>query len=264
MMSVTWDDAPGGRDRHGTVRFRRAFAGGRRRHDDRADTTGSRPCSTRCSSPTAARSLSGRSVPVTSWARGRLRCSPTRTATRCIDSRPTRRTRSANQDIPVRAYLSVEEIIGAARKAKADAIYPGYGFLSENPRARRRLPRGRHHVHRAERRGAGADREQGAGGGRRSGGRVAGVEFLRAVSGCRRAARRGRGDRVPGFRQGRRGWRWTRHATGGAALRVAGVDRGGDARGRVGVRRSDRVPRTGGDRRPGTSRCRSWRTPTAT
>ncbi|WP_406306677.1 pyruvate carboxylase [Streptomyces sp. NBC_00885] len=34
---------------------------------------------------------------------------------------------------PVRAYLSVDEVIKAARKAGADAIYPGYGFLSENP-----------------------------------------------------------------------------------------------------------------------------------
>ncbi|GAA3433073.1 pyruvate carboxylase [Kutzneria kofuensis] len=34
---------------------------------------------------------------------------------------------------PVRAYLSVDEIVEAARKAGADAIYPGYGFLSENP-----------------------------------------------------------------------------------------------------------------------------------
>ncbi|MGW5052129.1 pyruvate carboxylase [Actinokineospora sp. NPDC004072] len=34
---------------------------------------------------------------------------------------------------PVRAYLSVEAIIDAARKAEADAVYPGYGFLSENP-----------------------------------------------------------------------------------------------------------------------------------
>jgi pyruvate carboxylase len=34
---------------------------------------------------------------------------------------------------PVRAYLSVDEIIRVARKAGADAVYPGYGFLSENP-----------------------------------------------------------------------------------------------------------------------------------
>ncbi|MGW6036558.1 pyruvate carboxylase [Gordonia terrae] len=34
---------------------------------------------------------------------------------------------------PVRAYLSVGEIIAAARLSGADAIYPGYGFLSENP-----------------------------------------------------------------------------------------------------------------------------------
>jgi pyruvate carboxylase len=37
------------------------------------------------------------------------------------------------QGHPVRAYLSVEEIVEAARKAGADAVYPGYGFLSENP-----------------------------------------------------------------------------------------------------------------------------------
>ncbi|MGN7135418.1 pyruvate carboxylase, partial [Rhodococcoides corynebacterioides] len=34
---------------------------------------------------------------------------------------------------PVRNYLSVEAIVDAAVRAGADAIYPGYGFLSENP-----------------------------------------------------------------------------------------------------------------------------------
>lgn len=34
---------------------------------------------------------------------------------------------------PVRAYLDVDEIIRVATESGADAIYPGYGFLSENP-----------------------------------------------------------------------------------------------------------------------------------
>src|SRR5690606_8539919 len=34
---------------------------------------------------------------------------------------------------PVRAYLDVSEIIRVAKLSGADAIYPGYGFLAENP-----------------------------------------------------------------------------------------------------------------------------------
>ena len=34
---------------------------------------------------------------------------------------------------PVKAYLDVSEIIRVAKQSGADAIYPGYGFLSENP-----------------------------------------------------------------------------------------------------------------------------------
>ena len=34
---------------------------------------------------------------------------------------------------PIQAYLSIPDIIRVAREARADAIHPGYGFLSENP-----------------------------------------------------------------------------------------------------------------------------------
>jgi len=34
---------------------------------------------------------------------------------------------------PIAAYLDIEDILRIAREARADAIHPGYGFLSENP-----------------------------------------------------------------------------------------------------------------------------------
>ena len=32
------------------------------------------------------------------------------------------------------AYLNIKEIISIAKEAKVDAVHPGYGFLSENPK----------------------------------------------------------------------------------------------------------------------------------
>ena len=34
---------------------------------------------------------------------------------------------------PIEAYLDIQDILRIAREARADAIHPGYGFLSENP-----------------------------------------------------------------------------------------------------------------------------------
>ncbi|GIW81644.1 MAG: pyruvate carboxylase [Gemmatales bacterium] len=35
---------------------------------------------------------------------------------------------------PIQAYLQIDELISLAKKHEVDAIHPGYGFLSENPR----------------------------------------------------------------------------------------------------------------------------------
>ena len=43
---------------------------------------------------------------------------------------------------PAESYLHQERVLDAARKAGADAIHPGYGFLSENARWARRSPPG--------------------------------------------------------------------------------------------------------------------------
>jgi len=43
-----------------------------------------------------------------------------------------RHVREADIAVPVGSYLSIEDVIAAAREAGADAIHPGYGFLAEN------------------------------------------------------------------------------------------------------------------------------------
>ena len=146
---------------------------------------------------------------------------------------------------PVRAYLSVDEVVKAARTAGADAIYPGYGFLSENPELSAACaeagitfigpPTSVLNLTGNKARAVAAARE-------------AGIPVLTSsepsddVDTLVAAAER---HRVPGVRQGRRRRRRPWHAAGRRAGRPARVDRRGDARGGVGVRRRDGLPRAG-------------------
>ena len=43
----------------------------------------------------------------------------------------------ADKTIAIGSYLNVEGVVAATVAAGADAIHPGYGFLSENPRMAR-------------------------------------------------------------------------------------------------------------------------------
>ena len=53
------------------------------------------------------------------------------TATACTSATPTRTSASARRRRK-QSYLNISAIISAAEITGADAIHPGYGFLSEN------------------------------------------------------------------------------------------------------------------------------------
>ena len=147
---------------------------------------------------------------------------------------------------PVRAYLDVDEVVRVAKEAGADAIYPGYGFLSENPDlARAAAAAGITFV------GPPAEVLELAGNkvAALEAARKAGVPVLkssRAVQGPRRTHRRRGRDRLPHLRQGRRRRRRPRHAPGGHPGGAARGPAGRHARGRRRLRRPHHVPGAGG------------------
>ena len=140
------DRAPVGRRHHRSSRHPHAARPGAVRLRERATRTGLlrrlpdvAPCSTRCWWPTGARSPCGSSARCGASASVPSPSTATPTRRSPCDARPTIAVRIGPTP-PRESYLHVERILDAcARSAGADAVHPGYGFLSENADVRRRV-----------------------------------------------------------------------------------------------------------------------------
>ena len=106
----------------------------------------------------------------------------------------------------VNGYLDIDAVLSAAKTAGADAIHPGYGFLSENPDfAAAVIEAGRTWI------GPPVEAIQAMGS------KIGSKKMLAAagVPGARRTRSRYRyAGPTPRAGEGVRRWRWTRHACG--------------------------------------------------
>ena len=72
------------------------------------------------------------SARVARWASRRSRCTRTPTPARRTSAKRTKRC-AIGPAPSTESYLNIARVVDAARGARADAVHPGYGFLSENP-----------------------------------------------------------------------------------------------------------------------------------
>ena len=114
-----------------------------------------------------------------------------------------------------KSYLNIPSIIAACEITGAEAIHPGYGFLSENARFAEIVDRTRHHLHRPQARTYPPDGRQDR---RQAGGQGTGHPDRAGLRRRGRLRRRGhrsrRGHRLSGADQGGGRRRRTRHEGG--------------------------------------------------